>query len=281
MERSMKRHRRRVFAIGFAVLGAAAACMGQGTPATPTKGAATAPPPAYTPVRWNEDYSYLRSAAPSDLFDSIKYIPLGSDPQMYLSLGGQLRYRYEYFNNFNFSPPPPAPPQDENGYHLTRLFLHADLHLGQNIRVFAQGKSAMEDGREGGPRPVDADEIDVQQFFVDFKLPLADKSGVVVRVGRQDLLYGAQRFISPLDWTNVRRTFEGGKVSLTLSPTLSIDGFWVHPVDVDKEELNWSDKDTNFAGIYGSIGLPEVLKNGGTKLDLYALGLFRNNAVFA
>jgi hypothetical protein len=31
-------------------------------------------------------------------------------------------------------------------------------------------------------------------------------------VGRQELLYGAQRLISPLDWANTRRTFEGGKL---------------------------------------------------------------------
>ena len=139
----------------------------------------------------------------------------------------------------------------------------------------------MEDGREGGPRPVDADEIDVQQFFVDFKIPFGEKTGTTVRLGRQDLLYGAQRFISPLDWTNTRRTFEGGKVSTTLSPTLTIDGFWVHPVDVEKESLNWADKDTNFYGLYATLGLPNVLEGGGTKLEVYGLALNRNNALFA
>jgi hypothetical protein len=267
-----------------AVVGGAIA---QGTPGAPTQGAAAtaqaqaqAPAPAYAPARWNEDYSYLKNAPRSDLFDPIKYVPLGVD-DWYLSLGGQLRYRYEYFNNFNFSPPPPAPPQDEDGYHLTRILLHGDVHFGKNLRLFAQGKSAMEDGREGGPRPVDADEIDVQQLFVDFKLPFGEKTGAMFRIGRQDLIYGAQRFISPLDWTNTRRTFEGGKVAVTLSPTLAIDGFWVHPVNVEKEELNWADKDTNFYGLYATLGMPNVLEGGGTKIEVYGLALNRTNALFA
>src|SRR5204863_7998756 len=81
-----------------AVLVVAGACFGEGTPATPTKGAVTpAGPPAYTPVRWNEDYSYLKNASKSgDLFDPIKYIPLGPEDR-HVSLGGQYRYRYEYF----------------------------------------------------------------------------------------------------------------------------------------------------------------------------------------
>ena len=95
--------------IALLALAVSASSVAQGTPGTPTKGAATPQAPAYTPVRWNEDYSYLKNAPDADFFDRIKYIPLGVD-DWYLSLGGQLRYRYEYFNNFNFSPPPPAPP---------------------------------------------------------------------------------------------------------------------------------------------------------------------------
>jgi hypothetical protein len=260
-------------AIAFAAI--ATLCANAGvTLAQATKPAAAAAPtpPPYTPVRWTENYAYLAKTPGTDLFDPIKYIPLGAD-DVYLSLGGQFRERYEWFNNANFG----AGPQDDNGFFLHRLMLHADLHLGKNFRVFAQGKSALIDGREGGPRPTDADEVDVEQLFFDFKfaLPTGDKDSSTIRFGRQNLIYGAQRLISPLDWTNVRRTFEGVKVSNVIG-THTLDFFLVRPVIVDKEELNDGDGDQTFAGIYDTIGLPDVFgKAANTKLELYGLALYQ------
>src|SRR3990170_7499572 len=164
-------------------------------PVPAVKPAPAAPPP-YTPVRWNEDYSYLKDPAKrTDFFDPVKYIPLGRD-DIYLSLGGQFRERYEYFDNNAFG----AGPQDGDGYFLHRLLLHADLHATKYFRAFAQFKAANIDDREGGPRPIDKDKADLQQAFVDFKLPLptGSKDAATLRLGRQDLLYGAQRLISPL-----------------------------------------------------------------------------------
>src|SRR5215831_10843999 len=58
-------------------------------------------PPPYTLLRFNEDYRYL--SAPqnrTDLFDPLKYIPLDpNDPNSYLSLGGEIRERYEHFTH--------------------------------------------------------------------------------------------------------------------------------------------------------------------------------------
>ncbi|MBC7783632.1 MAG: alginate export family protein [Burkholderiales bacterium] len=226
-------------------------------------------PPAYTPVRWNENYTYLKTAPAKDLFDPIKHISLGDD--IYLSLGGQVRERYERWSNFNLG----TGIQDANGFFLHRAFLHADLHVTDTFRLFAQIKSSLEDGRDGGPRAVDADEIDIEQLFFDIKvpLPLGPKDAATLRVGRQNLIYGAQRLISPLDWTNVRRTFEGVKLSTQISDH-TLDAFWVRPVIVNKEQLNDGDGDQSFAGIYDTIALPTVFdKAAATKLELYFLAL--------
>lgn len=233
--------------------------------------AAAPAPPAYTPVRWNENYGYLKDPARrTDLFDPIKYIPLGPDG-WYLSLGAQARYRYEYFDENNFG----AGPQDDDGFHLFRLMGHADLHLGANVRVFVQGISAFEEDREGGPRPVDEDDLDLHQGFVDLNFNV-DDVGVTLRGGRQNLLYGAQRLISPLDWTNVRRTFDGGRAMIA-SPDNQLDVFVVKPVIVEVESFNDTDDDSLFAGVYDVISLPNVGgKAAGTKLDLYFLYLERD-----
>ena len=76
----------------------------------------------YSIERWEEDYSNLKNPANrKDFIDPIKYVPLNSAGDQYLSFGGQARERYDYFNNSNFG----AGPQDENGFFLTRLLAHA------------------------------------------------------------------------------------------------------------------------------------------------------------
>src|SRR5436190_10308247 len=232
---------------------------------------ATAPPanspPPYTLSRFDEDYRYLRDPAEGterDFFDPIKYIKFNDKGDIYLSLGGQVRYRYEYFNDFNFG----AGPQDDDGYHLIRMLAHADLHLGENFRLFVQGKSALIEDRDGGPRAVDADEIDIQQAFGEFDFRFnADRDRAMIRAGRQDLIYGAQRLIGVSDWTNVRRTFDGVRGSVGIG-NQTIDLFWVRPVLVHKESLNPSDDDTNFVGIYDVINLPDFMREARTKLDV-------------
>src|SRR3954466_8980679 len=225
-------------------------------------------PSPYNIERWDEDYSYLANpAARTDPLDPLKYIPLGRD-DFYLSLGGQARYRYDYFNNPNFG----RGPQDEDGFHLVRLLGHADVHLGTHVRGFFELTSSMMDGRVGGPRVGDTDEVDIQQAFIDLRGDIASRQSLTFRVGRQELIYGAQRFISPDDWGNVRRTFEGAKASFTM-PDNALDVFWVRPVKILKERLNNGDGDTSFAGVYNVTSLPKVIPSGASKLDLYLLAL--------
>ena len=57
-------------------------------------------PPAYQPLRYDEDFSFLRdSRQQTDPFDAVKFIPLGSGPDEWLSFGGESRTRYEYFDH--------------------------------------------------------------------------------------------------------------------------------------------------------------------------------------
>ena len=91
-----------------------------------TSGSA-ATPPAYKQRRYDEDYGYLRdSTKETDLFDAIKFVPRGTEGDRYLSLGGEIRQRYEYFHN----PVWGQEEKDPNGYWMQRYMLHADLHLG-------------------------------------------------------------------------------------------------------------------------------------------------------
>src|SRR5262245_31559530 len=111
-------------------------------------------PPAYKQLRYDEDYSYLHDRAKhSDSFDAVKLIPFGSEDDHYLSLGGEIRQRYEYFHNPLWG----QEQKDPNGYWLQRYMLHTDLHLGNRVRFFGQIKSGIELGREGRLRGADED----------------------------------------------------------------------------------------------------------------------------
>src|ERR1700682_6129472 len=69
--------------------------------------------PAYTAERYDEDWSFLRDASKrTDLFDPIKWIPLGKDESWFVTLGGELRERVEYVRNPAVGFPCPSPGKD-------------------------------------------------------------------------------------------------------------------------------------------------------------------------
>lgn len=232
------------------------------------------PPPAQRPalqqLRFNEDWSSLRGADRRGL-DAIKFIPLSEDESVYLSLGGQARLRAESFSNFNWAP------ANDDAYLLSRFRAHADLHVGEHFRAFAEMKSAHSTDRDlpGGRRTLDVDSVDIQNLFVDVRVPIGENASVTVRPGRQELLFGRQRLVSPLDWANTRRTFEGVDVIVAVD-TWRIHGFWTRPVEVRKYELNRRDDDQAFYGVYAATPIADTR----IALDLYWLGLERDNATF-
>ncbi|HEV8001396.1 MAG TPA: hypothetical protein VGP63_16025, partial [Planctomycetaceae bacterium] len=67
----------------------------------------------YKTLRYEEDYSFLKDPSKCcDCWDPVKYIPLfGCDSGDYLTIGGELRERYEFFRNENAG----AAPADSHG----------------------------------------------------------------------------------------------------------------------------------------------------------------------
>jgi hypothetical protein len=59
------------------------------------------------------------------------------------------------------------------------------------------------------------DTLELQQAFVDIVLP-AGEGDLTLRLGRQMLLLGAQRLVSPLPWGNALRHWEGITAELEL-----------------------------------------------------------------
>src|SRR5947207_1909067 len=77
--------------------------------------------PAFQTLRHNEDWSFLRDPAQrTDLFDPVKYVPLDTNGNWYLSFGGEARLKYELYTEPVFN----QQLVDDNGFLLQRYLLY-------------------------------------------------------------------------------------------------------------------------------------------------------------
>jgi hypothetical protein len=142
-----------------------------------------------------------------------------------MSLGGEARLRYERFENASFG----RGPQDANGYLFQRYLFHDDLHFGRRLRVFTQLQSGIENGRTGGPRAADQDQLEVHQAFADLNFG-AETRKLTLRLGRQEIDFGSGRVISPGEWT-LRRSLDGIRLNGRVGKW-TLDAVGGHPTEV-------------------------------------------------
>src|SRR5579863_5996427 len=234
----------------------------------------------YKTLRYDEDYSFLKDPSKCcDCWDPVKYIPLfGCDSGDYLSIGGEVRERYEFFHNENAGAAP-ADSHGNNGDFTERYMLNADLHLGPYFRVFTDFMSGEEDGRIGGARPgIDRDAFDIHQGFFDFVLPIAsDNDTFTARIGRQEMQYGSGRLIDVREGPNLRLSFDAARILLHVDQW-EIDGWWSKPVlDLPGVFDDKPDPDKALWGLY-SVHPFALLPKG--HIDLYYLGYENTQAVY-
>jgi hypothetical protein len=231
--------------------------------------------PPFEKLRYEEDYVYLLdSSRRSGPLDRFKFIPLTAGGNVYLSLGGEVRERFE----FTEDPAWGDDPQDRRGVFLQRYILHGDLHAGKAVRLFVQVLSALADGRAGGPSPVDENELKVQNAFVDLIIPLGKERLLTVRGGRQEVAYGSGRIVDVREGPNVRRTFDGGRLLFAL-PAWRVDLLALWPAEDDPGVFgDGTDRTRGLWGIY-AVGRPGRIPAG--FLDLYYLGYRDEGGRFA
>jgi len=227
--------------------------------------------------RFNEDWSVLSGVdldTTDDFWDRLKFIPLTSDQNVWLTIGGQARERGEYFRQYLFGN---SEPKQSDGYLLSRYRLSADLHLTLYFRMFAEGRSAFALDRDlaGGRTTSYVDEVDLMNGFADVMIPLGQQASVTLRGGRQELIFGSQRLVGPGDFTQVPRAFEGG-AAIGQIAGWTITPFWAQPVVVDKYRFNQSTSDQELFGVFGTGPLHVVAVN----LDLYWLDANNKTATF-
>lgn len=225
------------------------------------------------------DWRYLDNPKNTehDCFDCLKRIRIGDDCMLFTT-GGEYRYRYDFEENSRLLNTGPLRGKD-NSYDLHRVRLYGDLMITDRFRVYAEFISATSPNYLLVPAGIDINKADLLNAFVDLALFDVDNSPVWLRVGRQELLYGSQRLISPLDWANTRRTFQGVK-AFWQSEKWAIDAFCVQPIPVAPNPIGFrnqflfdsGDPNRVFAGLWATYK-----PNKNQAIDAYYLFLDDTN----
>ncbi|MFN0055137.1 MAG: alginate export family protein [Planctomycetales bacterium] len=218
-------------------------------PAKPAKGGKKPPVQPWKGVFFDNDFSYKKNPDHDWLLgENLKDIPFGGlfdwlDDPTTLSTGGEVRYRLMDEANRLRAVPPGV--KNLAVYNLWRYRQYVDLKVGDSFRVYAELLEADMFDNPLAVTGIDVNQWDLQNLFFDLKLLEIDDRPLYLRYGRQELLYGSQRLLSPLDWANIRRNWQGFKF-FTKGPDWDLDAWSTYPVNT------------------ASFGNGQVLLNDGT-----------------
>jgi hypothetical protein len=221
--------------------------------------------PVFTPL-FDADYRYLEDPdnTQHDFFDPIKRIHVGN--HFLISIGGEERLRYMDEVNSRLS-------GKNNDYLLTRSRVFADLWFQDIFRVYVEFMDSRSTHQNLKPLVIDVDHADFLNLFAELKIWEILDTGIYVRGGRQELCFGSQRLISPLDWANTRRTFQGFR-TYWHGENLDLDVFGVQPVIPNVNQFDESDTGQWFTGFWSTYRPQQ-----GQNIDFYYLNLNNIHAV--
>ena len=167
--------------------------------------------------------------------------------------GGQVRARYEMKENFAAPGVPGAIDfRDQGGNpHNDYLLLREKIHVGYSqpwFGVYLEGRDSSSTGDDRDPNP-EADQFDLYQGYITIGNP--KEFPLTLKAGRQELTYGDERLIGPLDWVNIPRTFDAVKLRFEGKHGW-VDAFTSRPVLADNHSFNLANEYDTFSGIYAS-----------------------------
>lgn len=258
------------FVAGLAAISTSRAAAGDAAKAPQPNPCAT----SHKGVFYANDFSYLNDPGYDGhcLGDCLKLMPVVGGDWGTLDLGGQLRERYHHEWGMGQDLTGPGVNRFERTQHdfvLTRLRLYSNWKIADSLRVYCEGilADATDDDHTYLPRIIDRNFGDFLNLFID----LGVTDSLTARVGRQELLYGAERLISPLDWANTRRTFDGARM-LYKGDGWTSDLFYTYVVPVIPNRLDEPDYDQTFYGSYNTLTV-----NDNLTIDAYYIGYDNQN----
>jgi hypothetical protein len=211
---------------------------------------------------FDADWRYVEAIPPAErtFVERLKRMHL-NDCTLF-STGGEFWTRYHHEPNSRLT-------ETTNTFRLDHVRIYGDLWYSDWLRVYGEYVWADIFNEELSPVLPDVDRGDILDLFVDVKIMEVAGRPVYARGGRQELLYGSQRLLSPLPWANKRHTFQGVKI-FRQGESWDFDAFWTQYVPPDADDFDTVDSDQNLAGSWLTYR-PEK----GELVDLYYL-LFDN-----
>ena len=231
-------------------------------------------PSPYKVLRFDENYGGLSNPSNrTDPVDAIKYLPLRTnDPAWYLTMGGELRERFEGYRDPNFG----IGGTGADSFWLQRVALLSDVHLGERFRVFVEGVSGVIKGENPPAPPVQDDPVDLQYAFADVVPYLTDDESLTMRGGRFSMSFGSGRLVATRAAVNIPIRFDGGEI-IYHRPLWQATAFLTRPVE-DNGGISGSNPNTTFWGLYVTHWLDTPQQSG---IDLYYLGIANDHATYA
>lgn len=162
-------------------------------------------------------------------------------------IGMELRSRYEIKDDAGVTPNTDfiSGVADDR----TAIYLREKIHVGYKGEWFG----AFIEGRDAtGHEDLKADDtFDLHQAYLT--VGNAKEFPFTAKIGRQELVYGDERFLGKGDWNNTGRSFDAVKVRFENSFGW-VDAFAGRVVIADDHNFNVSNDYDNLSGIYASSG---------------------------
>lgn len=258
------------------------------TPSRSTPEAARPPTKAYKSLYFNNDFSYLNDPSNTEFYlgDYFKQWSVGPRQRGMLDLGGE--YRLRDHHEFNLRGRNLSGQSDD--FLLQRTRFYGNLQVDEGLRLYGEALDSATSFQRHTPLASEDNGIEALNLFAEVRLLDGERGELWGRVGRQELAYGNERLISPAEWNNVLRTFDGAKL-FWKGKQWNIDAFWVRPVafgilPTNQISPGQLDLTENFYGVWGTYQPPaaptEVAEESETPrrsnpvkqtVDFYYLGL--------
>ncbi len=238
----------------------------------------------YAQARWVEDWSGLCNDPHKndDWFNRLKYIPLNSSGDIWLSLNGNERLRYVFDSkpNMGFNVKTNA------NRLLVRSVYGADFHVGSHVRAYAELINGIAGGSNtfGYQTGFQRKRLDMQQGFLEIKGDLLGaKMGAIG--GRQYFVDTPLSMTSARELTNIRYSWDGFRgYAFWKKFRIDIFNFW--QTNFSKDHVFGAGPSYNarmFGGL-ASYALPNFkVQNINSQffLDIFYIGYLYNSAAAA